>query len=243
MISKNQIKYVKSLQLKKFRNKHNCFVVETKKNVLEILNSHLHIKMIFALETWVGENKVSSEIEVIEVNRKEMSRISSLKNPSEVLAVVFIPKQKISNEFKGVNIVIDEIKDPGNLGTIIRICDWFAVKNIYLSEKSVDLYNPKVIQSTMGSISRVNLIYTDLNSLILNLPKDIKVYAAVIDGKNINTIEVPNNCFIVFGNESKGISDDLLNIIGNKITINRVGKAESLNVAISTSIILNKFCN
>ena len=243
MISKNQIKFVKSLQKKKFRLESKCFVVESTKNVNEILNSDYKVQQIFATESWIENCNIRDDISVNLVKENELQRISALKTASDVLAVVHIPLEKNDFDFSGINIVLDDVKDPGNLGTIIRICDWFGVKNIYCSEETVDVYNPKVVQSTMGSISRVDIIYTDIKQMIQEIDINVKVYAAVMDGKDINQIKVNENSLIVFGNESKGISKEIKNVISERITINKIGEAESLNVAVSTAIILNKFCN
>ena len=243
MISKNQIKFVKSLQKKKFRLESKCFVVESIKNVNEILNSDYKVQQIFATANWIERYKNIDDVSINLVKENEMKRISSLKTSSDVLAVVKIPKKKNNFNFFGVNIVLDDVKDPGNLGSIIRICDWFGVKNIYCSQETVDMYNPKVVQSTMGSISRVNIIYTDLKEMIIKLNDSVSVYATVMNGEDLNQIKIDENSLIVFGNESNGISKDIQNVISERITINKIGEAESLNVAVSTAIILNKFCN
>lgn len=243
MISKNQIKFVRSLQKKKFRLKSQCFVVESIKNVNEILNSDYKVQQIFATESWAERIKIRDDISINLVKENELQRISSLKTASDVLAVVKIPKNKDIFDFSGINIALDYVKDPGNLGAVIRICDWFGVKNIYCSEETVDVYNPKVVQSTMGSISRVDVIYTDIKKMIQEMDINVKVYAAVMDGKDINQIKVNENALFVFGNESNGISKEIKNIIRERITINKIGEAESLNVSVSAAIILNKFCN
>lgn len=242
MISKNQIKFVKSLQQKKQRDIHQCFVVESTKNVLEILQSDYEVLGLYATEHWLSVYNIKYECTLNVVSEKEIQRISSLKSASEVLAVVKIPIEQNNIDLKDVNIVLDDIKDPGNLGTIIRVCDWFGVKNIYCSNQSVDVYNPKVIQSTMGSISRVEVVYMDIVDLIRNSSKEVKIYAAVMDGLDVNNIKVAENSLIVFGNEAHGISQEILSLIKEKITIQKIGEAESLNVAVSSAIILNKFC-
>ena len=165
MISKNQIKFIKSLQKKKFRLKSKCFVVESTKNVNEFLNSDYTVQQIFATASWIEKYNIIDGVSVKLVKESEMQRISTLKTPSDVLAVVNIPIEQDQIDFSGINIVLDDIKDPGNLGTIIRICDWFGIANIYCSQETVDLYNSKVIQSTMGSICRVNVIYTDIQDV------------------------------------------------------------------------------
>ena len=243
MISKNQIKFVKSLQKKKFRLESKRFVVESSKNVNEILHSNYKVQQIYATESWIEKHKIKNDISINQVNQNELQRISSLKTASDVLVVVCIPFEKNNFDFSGINIVLDDVKDPGNLGTIIRVCDWFGVKNIYCSEETVDVYNSKVVQSTMGSISRVDVIYTDIKQMIQEIDVNVKVYGAVMDGNDINNIKVNNNSLIIFGNESNGISEEINNVISERITINKIGEAESLNVAVSAGIILNKFCN
>ena len=218
-------------------------MVESIKNMNEIINSDYKVQQIFATENWIERFENRDDVSINLVKENEMKRISSLKTASDVLAVVKIPKKKNNFDFSGVNIVLDDVKDPGNLGTIIRICDWFGVKNIYCSEETVDMYNPKVVQSTMGSISRVNIIYTDLKEMIVTLGDRVSVYAAVMNGEDLNQIKVDENSLIVFGNESNGISKEIKHVISERITINKIGEAESLNVAASAAIILNKFCN
>ena len=193
MISRKQIKFIKSLQKKKFRLKSKCFVVESSKNVNEILQSNYKIQQIYATESWIVKHKIKDDVSVNQVNQNELQRISSLKTASDVLAVVDIPLEKNDFDFFGINIVLDNVKDPGNLGTIIRICDWFGVKNIYCSQETVDVYNPKVVQSTMGSITRVDVIYTDIRRMIQEVDIDIKVYGAVMDGDDISQIKVNKN--------------------------------------------------
>ena len=243
MISKNQIKFVKSLQKKKQRIINKSFIVESSKNVLEILDSSYEVSHIFATSNWINSNKISLTTEINEVTNNDLGRISGLKTPSEVLAIVKIPEFQDNFDFSGVNIALDNIKDPGNFGTIIRICDWFGINNIYCSENTVDLYNPKVVQSTMGSISRVNVFYTNLNQMIRQLDNSIRVYATVINGFEIEDCKLSENSLIVFGNESHGISQEILNLTKEKISITKKGQAESLNVSVSVGIILNKFCN
>ena len=243
MISRNQIKFVKSLQQKKYRILNKSFVVESTKNVLEILSSSYDISYIFATSSWINSNKISSTLEINEVTKNDLKRISGQKTASEVLAVVKMPEFQNFFDFSGVNIALDNIEDPGNFGTIIRICDWFGIKNIYCSKNSVDLYNPKVVQSTMGSISRVNVFYTDLTQMINSLDDSVMVYASVMNGHEIQDCKLSENSLIVFGNESHGISQEVLNLTNEKITIIKKGNAESLNVSVSVGIILNKFCN
>jgi len=244
MISTRQIKFVKSLQQKKNRIKHESFVIESHKNVLELLSSDHEILQLFATKDWIEENKIDNSVLSNEVSEKELQRMSSLKTASDVLVVVKIPFQKDKKfNFDGVNIILDEIKDPGNLGTIIRICDWFGVENIYCSKTTVDVYNPKVVQATMGSISRVNVFYNNLLDLFKQIPKTVNIFVTFIVGVDLNNVIIEGSSLVVFGNESKGISESLESKLTNRISINKKGTAESLNVAISTGIVLNKFCD
>ena len=224
MISRNQIKFVKSLQQKKQRILNKSFVVESTKNVLEILDSSYEVSHIFATSRWIDSNKISSIIEINEVTKNDLKRISGLKTPSEVIAIVKIPELQNNFDFSGINIALDNIKDPGNFGTIIRTCDWYGIKNIYCSENSVDLYNPKLVQSTMGSISRVNVFYTNLNRMISNLKDCVVVYGTAINGTDIQECEISENSLIVFGNESHGISQEIINLTKEKITITKKGQ-------------------
>ena len=244
MISKNQIKFIRSLQLKKHRDIHNCFVVEGEKIVDEIIKSDFSIYQIFATKGWLLSNLNIVAEQTHQISEKELSRISQQSTPNKVLAVVEKAERelKISTITKGLTLVLDEIKDPGNLGTIIRACDWFGVENIICSNNSVDVYNPKVIQATMGSIARVNVYYTNLEETIKNLPNKFPIYGAFMDGKNISDLNLEKNTLLVIGSESFGISKKVSELISEKIAIKREKKgAESLNVAIATSILLYEF--
>ncbi|MBC8265788.1 MAG: RNA methyltransferase [Flavobacteriales bacterium] len=242
MITKNQIKFVRALQLKKNRDTHNCFVVEGEKMLEEILQSDFNVIEIFATKTW-DFSKVKA-IEVHKVSEKELGRISALKTPNKVIAIIEKPRRclQISTIKNGFTLALDDIKNPGNLGTIIRNCDWFGVKNIICSKNSVDVYNPKVIQATMGSISRVNVYYNDIENVIEKLGNEFPIYGTFMDGENISAFNLEKNALLVMGNESFGISEKVSRLINKKIAIKRkqIG-AESLNVAIATSILLYEF--
>ena len=244
MISKNQIKFVRSLQLKKNRDFNNCFVVEGEKIVDEIIQSDFSIYQIFATKEWLLSNLNIVAEQTHKISEKELSRISQQSTPNKVLAIVKKVERelKISTITKGLTLVLDEIKDPGNLGTIIRACDWFGVENIICSNNSVDVYNPKVIQATMGSIARVNVYYTNLEETIKNLPNKFPIYGAFMESKDISDLNLENNALLVMGSESFGISKEVSKLITEKIAIKREKKgAESLNVAIATSIFLYEF--
>ena len=236
MITKNQIKFIKSLSLKKNRIKEQLFIAEGEKVVSELLRSDFEIKNIYATKEW----KVSND-NITQISNAELQRISNLKSPNKVLAVVQFKNHKIIKH-DGITLVLDEINDPGNLGTIIRMCDWFGVKQIICSKNTVDIFNPKVVQSAMGSAFRVQVNYTDLENYL----SDIKtpIYGAFMDGKNLKEVKIPKSAHLVMGNEANGISAEINKLITDKVAIKNIGKsAESLNVAVATSILLHVFCD
>ena len=241
MITKNQIKYIKGLSLKKNRIKEQCFVVEGEKCLAELLTSSFEIVELFAIKDWIDENKaIFDKVQV--VNLKELERISNLKSPNKVLAVVKMKEQEIIQPKSTVTLVLDDINDPGNLGTIIRMCDWFGVKQIICSENTVDIYNPKVVQSTMGSLFRIHIIYANLSTYLAKVTTPI--YGAYMDGKNVKDIKINQKVHLVMGNEANGISEKVEKYISKKVAIKNIGgNAESLNVAVATSILLHEFCN
>ncbi|MEY2595915.1 MAG: hypothetical protein RI965_1187 [Bacteroidota bacterium] len=242
MLSKSDIKYIQSLSHKKFREQEQLFPVEGVKMVEELLKeAHQAIKKLYAVKEWefIHKQSIPSDIAICVIEDFELQKISSQKTPQQVIALVELPKIDIKTQiFNGVSIVLDHIQDPGNLGTIIRACDWFGIKNIICSPDTVDVFNAKVVQSAMGSILRVNVFYTALTDF-LSKHADFPVYAAVLNGISIHEASIASNCFIVIGNESVGISDEILALTNQCITIPKHGKAESLNAAIATSIILS----
>ena len=236
MISKSQIKLIRSLQQKKYRSKLKLFVAEGPKVINELLTAKFKLHSLYAT---VGNlfTGVNSEI----ISDEEISKISFLKNANNSVAIFTIPEQKKPRK-EGITLLLDSIRDPGNLGTIIRLSDWFNVSNIICSSDSVDCFNPKVIQATMGSISRVSISYCDLTTY-LSL-SDLPVYAGTMDGKNIYKEKLPENAIVIVGNEANGISDNLLNLTTHKIGIPRFGnnhQTESLNVAVATAILFSEF--
>jgi len=245
MLSKNQIKHIRSLQLKKNRVNESDFIVEGEKMINELLSSGMIIKRIFATKSWINLNV--SKLNLIEhqvVSEKELTMISNLKNPNKVLALVKVDFLKFDyNDLKGITLILDDIRDPGNLGTIIRLCDWFNVSNIICSNNSVDVFNSKVVQSTMGSLFRVNIFYKDLINFFNECPYDRTVYGASLSGSDIKKIKIDKDMFLVVGNESNGISDSVKSFVDKKLKIKNInGGAESLNVACATSILLYEFC-
>lgn len=237
-LSKNHIKLINSLRQKKHRQSHGLFVAEGIKVVNELLNSSLKVDKIFATDDF------SSEIyqkEIIRVSEAELKKISALKTPNKVLGVFKFPKQE-ELQNSGLIVALDTVNDPGNLGTIIRLCDWFGVRQLVCSKDTVDCYNQKVIQSTMGSITRVNIVYTNLNQFISD--SNLPAFAADMEGTNVYKTELPEEAILVMGNEANGISEEIENLIQNKLTIPRFGtiqQTESLNVATATSILLSEF--
>jgi TrmH family RNA methyltransferase len=237
MLSINQKKYVNSLKQKKFRTQHNSFVVEGVKLIDELLYSGYKIEAIYATTTWIEKNPT---IDCIEISEKELNSISSLKTPNQIIAVVKQQENQLADVNSDLTIALDKIQDPGNLGTIIRTADWFGVKNIVCSEDTVDIYNPKVIQATMGSFFRVNIIYTNLSEFFSN-NKDLTVYGALLEGDNVYKTELKSKgAVLLMGNESKGISKEIIPFVTDKISIPKFGKAESLNVATATAIICSE---
>ena len=238
MVTKNQIKLIKGLSLKKNRIKHQLFVVEGVKIVEELLNSDYEIVSLFATRDWIARNTFDT---VIQVSNAELSRISNQKSPNEVLLLVKIKNHQIIDD-DGITLVLDDINDPGNLGTIIRMCDWFGVKQIICSKNTVDNYNPKVVQSAMGSVFRINVIYTDLTEYLSNVEKPI--YGAYMSGKNVRDINFSKDLHLVMGNEANGISKEVSQYISGNVAIKNIGNsAESLNVAVATSILLHEICS
>jgi len=242
LITSNKIKFIRSLKLKKNRDIHNCFIVEGEKMVNEIQNSSFIIRDIYVTNDC--SLRINDNIDVHNISVNNLKRLTNLKTPNKVLAIVEKMEERfvLEDMSNGITLILDGIKDPGNFGTIIRLCDWFNVKNIICSKDTVDLYNSKVIQATMGSISRVNVFYKDLVDIISNLPIETHIYAASMGGEDIQDIIIRKNSIIVLGNESVGISNNIKQLITNKITIKKEeGGAESLNVAIAASIILYEF--
>ena len=241
MVTKSEVKYIQSLAHKKFREEENLFVLEGVKIVGELLREFPHrVKKLFALESWIATHAsiVPSSVEVVAVLSYELEKISFLQHPNEVVALVEMPElTQAQPSLNGITLVLDQLQDPGNLGTIIRTCDWFGIKRIICSVDTVDAFNPKVVQAAMGSIMRIDIIYTDLAEF-LRSSKDVPIYAAVLHGESVFKSSFLSPCFLLVGNESKGISEQLLSMASNKITIPKTGAAESLNAAVATGIIL-----
>lgn len=233
MITKNQIKLIKSLGLKKNRIQSGFFIAEGEKIIDELLESKLEVLNIFS-----SSEKYNISDYYIPISSSQLKQISNLKTPNKVLGLFKIPKSS-EIDFNSNIIALEEINDPGNLGTIIRLCDWFGIKNIICSKNSVDCYNPKVIQASMGSICRVNISYMNLNKLFDS--KNYNTVAADLEGQNLRDFTFSNNQIIFFGSESSGFSEKLSSQMDHNITIQRYNdNIESLNLATSVAIILSE---
>ena len=245
MISKNKIKYIRSLELKKNRNKEGKFVAEGFKVVDDLLALQ-PADLIVATQEWLHGKHFADQTEVIEVTEEELKKVSFLQHPQQVLAVF---RQATSGDYSintsELSLALDGVQDPGNLGTIIRIADWFGITHIYCSQDTADVYNPKVVQATMGSIARVKVEYGNLLALVESLPADVPVYGTLLDGDNIYQQTLENRGLIVMGNEGTGISPALAKKVNRKLLIPNFPEgratADSLNVAIATAITCSEF--
>ena len=236
MLSISQKKYINSLQQKKFRTQYGTFFVEGEKMVVELLQSDFEIEYVFSVK---GHRL--SNCDAIEVSEKEMKSISALATPSNFLAVTKQHTHTIDLTQNNLILVLDNIKDPGNLGTIIRTADWFGINSIFCSNECVDVFNPKVVQATMGSIFRTTVVYTNLLDFFKE-NKTIPVYGALLEGENVYQQPIKHKkAFLLMGSESFGISKILEPFITNKIMIPKVGNAESLNVAVATGILCSAY--
>ncbi|NNC95248.1 MAG: RNA methyltransferase [Chitinophagales bacterium] len=238
MLSKAKIKFVRSLQLKKFRQKYRYYTAEGPKIINELLKNNSQIHTIFALENSAESLMHTPEnCELIILNSKELKLISNLSTPQGVLAVVAMEDETRSDiPENGLILALDSISDPGNMGTIIRSADWFGVDAIICSENCVDIYNPKVVQAAMGSVGRIPVFVRDIKEYISN--SGLPSFAAVLDGDNIEDVGTSPTSIIVIGNESRGIDPDIIEVCDHTIRIEKYGKAESLNAAVATSVLL-----
>jgi len=241
MLSKSQISLLKSLQLKKSRAENGVFLVEGYKSVSEFINSSYHVETVFYSPSFASKlPKISNKINFQEISAPDLEKISSLKTPQEVIGLVKIPKTVTLEHSllrQKFSLVLDGVQDPGNMGTIIRTADWFGIEHIICSEDTVDVYNPKVVQATMGSLARINVHYTQLTDVINRLK--LPVFGALLNGQNIYNTNFGTEGLVIMGNEGNGIRPQLQQLITAAVTIPRVGKAESLNVAMATTI----FCS
>lgn len=240
-LSKNQIKLITSLNQKKYRLLHGFFAVEGIKAIRELLNSNMKLHALYTTESF--NNDANSDIykNEILISATDLKRISFLTTPNKALAIFKIPTPLLIDT-NGLIVALDDIRDPGNLGTIIRLCDWFGIKDLVCSNETVDCFNPKVVQASMGSISRVNITYVDLPSFLKEVEGPI--FGTFMDGENVYNKSLPKKGVLVLGNEANGISKDIEGIIKEKIAIPRFGNiqaTESLNVATATAILLSEF--
>ena len=237
MLSKNQVKLIQKLHQKKYRNDLNLFIVEGKKSINEFLQAGYTPQLLIATEAFT--TNVPQHL-ITPVNKDELRKVSTLQNPDEGLAVFEQPKHKgILQE--GVIVALDNVQDPGNLGTIIRLCDWFGVETLLCNTQTVDCYNPKVVQASMGSLTRVAVHYLDLAAFLTTTA--LPVYTMDLEGENLYTATFPKDCILILGNEANGISSEVRALSNEVITIPRFSqhqRTESLNVAMAGAIILSE---
>jgi len=242
MLSKSQIGFIKSLHQKKYRKENEIFIIEGLKSIIEFIPSAYQLHSIYYLAEYRSLlPNLPSNIKLFEVNNAELDKISTLHTPQGILALVNFPKKSIFNLADLQNnftLVLDGIQDPGNLGTIIRTADWFGFKNIICSLNTVEIYNPKTIQATMGSLCRVNIYEQDLPEWLKHI--GIPIFGALLEGENSYTINWGKEGLLILGNEGQGISAEVLKFIQHPVTIPRIGSAESLNVAISAGILCSE---
>jgi len=266
LISRSQVKYIQSLGHKKFRDEEGVFIAEGPKIVGELLCvPGMRCRQIYALKKWISSQDdrgaaaypnaaalapnaalvpnvarvpVVARVPIQEVGEADLERCSALSTPNQVVALFEKPSFPPPEFNKGITVVLDGIQDPGNLGTIVRTADWFGIATVLCSADSADVFNAKAIQSTMGSIGRVQVLYSDPVAMIRRYP-ELPVYAAVLGGKSLYDTVRPGRGWIVIGNESKGIGSELLELATDRITIPGTGRAESLNAAVATGIILS----
>jgi TrmH family RNA methyltransferase len=240
LITKTQVKYIQSLGHKKFRDAEGLFVAEGPRIVAELLAApRLRPRHIYALPEWIGSLPAGSlKGTVTEVGSAGLERLSSLTTPNQVVAVFEKPVFDEPDFGSGVHLVLDGIQDPGNLGTIVRLADWFGIGAVVCTPDCADVYNPKAVQSTMGSIGRVQVIYADAAS-VLRMSPGVPVFATVLEGESVYGAGRMDRGFILVGNEARGIGQELMGMATRRVTIPRVGGAESLNAAVATGIILS----
>jgi len=238
MLSKSQVSLLKSLQHKKERKQNGLFLVEGHKSVVEFINSDYRIDAIYHAASFDPKMlNLSRKINLYNISVTDIERMSSLKTPQEVIALVQIPQypmlnnQKLKQKF---SLVLDGVQDPGNMGTIIRTADWFGIADIICSDDTVDAYNPKVVQASMGSLARINVHYTDIETVLPQL--DLPIYGAMLQGENIYNTQFGSEGLLVMGNEGNGVRPAVERLISKPVTIPRLGKAESLNVGIATAL-------
>ena len=237
MLSKQQIKDINRLKQKKYRYQEGLFIVEGIKSIKEFLKSDHQLYRLYSTIDLFSTKDENFEI----ISEKDLARISSYKKPQVGLGIFRMMDEPMPKPSE-LSLVLSDINDPGNLGTLIRLCDWFGIRNIYCSKNTVDHYNPKVVQASMGSLSRVKLFYTDLKSLLKK--QELPVYGAVMDGESVYEQRLPENALLVIGNEANGIADDLLPYMDQMISIPQFTSShgtESLNAAMAGGILMSEF--
>lgn len=246
-MDKQTIKYIRSLHQKKYRLQHNAFIVEGNKMVNELLQSAFEVQQIYAIEP---EIIIGYAKGIEKISPKELERISTMKNPNNVLAVVTLPKQKFPKNDKiktSLNLVLENIQDPGNMGTILRLANWYGISHIFCNNATVEIYNPKVVQASMGALFRVDVHYTDIHKLISESASwgNFEAYATHLDGEDIYNAKLETAGFIIMGNESKGLSETTASLADKKISIPSyppgASSMESLNVGLATAITVAEF--
>lgn len=248
MLSHSQIKYVQSLQQKKFRRQHGVFVAEGEKIVFELWSGPFEVEGVYALNEWIMEHRheIPMGVPVLEVSNKDLERISGFKTPNKVLAVIKMPEETDEPELQNgaLCLVLDKVQDPGNLGTIIRTADWFGIRQVICSVDTAELFSPKVIQATMGSFLRVNVSYTDLAPFLEKAARNQPIFGAFLEGNNMFEVMAPKEGILVIGNESKGISDEIARLVTRKVKIpggrqhKKTDSAESLNASVAAGIMM-----
>ena len=248
MLSKSLLKLIRSLDVKKFRKETNLFVAEGGKTVTDLLHSGVECEKIIATKLWLNENNIiKSNIEIIEVSDEELERASFLRTPQGVLGIFRQRNNEIdyTTPQQELCLALDDIQDPGNLGTIIRIADWFGIENIYCSLNTADIYNPKTVQATMGAIGRVNIFYTDLPLFLAEIKNRAPIYGTFLNGENIYHEALSSNGVIVMGNEGNGIGAECAKEINQRLFIPNYptdrNTSESLNVSTATAIVCAEF--
>ncbi len=264
MLSNSQVKHINALKIKKYRDEYKEFIAEGNTLVTDLTKSSYEIAGVYALSEWITGNLDvigHKNIPVYEADPADMERITSLSSPSPVLAIVKIPagmaagldsagygspEQNIPGLFEELSVMLEGISDPGNMGTLLRIADWFGIRNVICSETCVELYNPKVVQASMGSVARVSVFYTDLSRFLENLKGRLPVYGTFLQGDSIYSIPLENKGIILIGSEAHGISDPLSGFVTGRLYIPSFGstdngKAESLNAAVATAVVIAEF--
>ena len=246
-VSNNTIKFVASLSQKKYRDKEGCFIAEGNKCVRDTWD-YFKCRMLIATQNWYENFGNYTHMEILQIaTRQQMQKMSQFSNPSEVIAVYEIPEVTYTDSEveNNINIILEGVQDPGNLGTIIRLADWFGIKNIFCNKQTVDVYNHKVIQATMGAISRVKVHYCDLEELIESFP-EMDVFGTTLDGENIYSTSLPDRGFVIFGNEGNGMSERLKAMTTRNLYIPSPvvegSTSESLNVGLAAAITISEFC-